>query len=186
MRDLILLLGGARAGKTAEAVRRAVDRGGDVVLIATSDPRDNDAVDRVRRHRAGRPHQWTVVERHEDPGPMLAGYESTTTVILDCVTLWIANVLFAREREAIEHVEAEIDRQIDALLECCAVATGELIVVSNEVGLGVVPSYPLGRTYRDLLGRANRRLAAHAEEVLVMIAGIPVPIGRFRRPHGSL
>lgn len=185
MRDLLLLLGGARAGKTAEAVRRAVDRGGDVVLIATSDPQDDDAVNRVRHHRAGRPQQWTVVERHENPAPILAGYASTPTIVLDCVTLWVANLLLARERESIEQVEAEIDRQIDALLDVCAAAIGELIVVSNEVGLGVVPAYPLGRSYRDLLGRANRRLAAEANEVLVMIAGIPVPIGHFRRPDGS-
>jgi adenosyl cobinamide kinase/adenosyl cobinamide phosphate guanylyltransferase len=179
VRDLVLLLGGVRSGKSAAAVRLAATTGRAVTFVATSQPGDGDMRRRIARHRSERPSAWATIEAPEWPGRAVRQV-GDSVIIVDCVTVWVSNLLLRLDALSDDAVEAEIDAQVDDLLAARESGAGQLIVVSNEVGLGVVPPYPLGRRFRDLLGHVNRRLAAEATEVTLMIAGIPVPIGQFR------
>jgi adenosyl cobinamide kinase/adenosyl cobinamide phosphate guanylyltransferase len=157
---LTLLLGGARSGKSALAVRMATEAGRPVVFVATGEAGDAEMAERVRLHRESRPADWTTVEEPlelrralDDAGDAL--------VVVDCLTLWVANALERGWSAArIEEHAAE-----------AASRAGDTIAVSNEVGLGVVPATPLGRTYRDVLGRVNAIWAAAADEALFVVAG---------------
>ena len=181
---LTLLLGGARSGKSSLAVDWARRHAQRVTFIATARPTDDEMARRIARHRAERPAHWQTLELPRGVGRALRRQPPQAEVcVLDCLTLLVSNVLLdtvspeapdpARAQEA---VEAEIAALLDAVdaLPCA------WIVVSNEVGAGLVPAYPLGRLFRDLLGWANRTLAARADEVYYLIAGIPVPLHRFR------
>lgn len=190
MGKLTLILGGARSGKSSFAEQRAREAGGDQVLyIATSETKDQEMEHRVIKHRAERPSSWVTVEAPRDVAQALlkAGSESSF-ILLDCMTFLVANHLM---KAAAPHddpfgdpssdpfednIEAEVVAEVEALVEFVQRSEAELLVVSNEVGLGVVPPYELGRAYRDILGRANQILAAHADEVLFLISGIPMQI----------
>jgi adenosylcobinamide kinase / adenosylcobinamide-phosphate guanylyltransferase len=167
---LTLLLGGARAGKSALAVRRARAFGGPVVFVATAEAGDAEMAERIARHRAERDPDWTTVEAPLDLAGALTAAPAAACVIVDCLTLWVANLL--------ERGDAEIVRLAE---EAAALAAqrGPTIAVSNEVGLGVVPGSALGRRYRDLLGRVNAVWADAASEAALVVAGRPLWLGRF-------
>jgi adenosylcobinamide kinase/adenosylcobinamide-phosphate guanylyltransferase len=185
-RRLILILGGARSGKSAYAEALAASVAGErpVVYVATATASDEEMEARIAAHRANRPGQWRTVEAPLDPAgalhrdPTLA---EAPVVLLDCVTLLAGNLLVDAASQDMNESdlaagETRLERALDALLDLFARSHFTLIVVSNEVGMGVVPAYPLGRTYRDILGRANARLARAADATLLMIAGLPVEI----------
>ena len=187
-KELILILGGARSGKSAFAERLAAARAGEVLFVATATAGDEEMARRIAAHRAARPAGWRLLEapvavadRLADDG-ILAGVE---TVLLDCLTLLVSNLLLAHEASGGEEVTRRVDAEIDALLRCFDFDEGAAswLIVSNEVGLGLVPPYPLGRIFRDLLGRANQRLAARADRVYLMVAGLPLDIKALS--HGS-
>jgi adenosylcobinamide kinase/adenosylcobinamide-phosphate guanylyltransferase len=185
-RRLVLILGGARSGKSAyaEAFAASIAREQTILYVATATAGDDEEMrQRIAAHRANRlPHWWTV-EAPLDPAGALErelAQVSAPVVLLDCVTLLAANLLFDGapydgEVDA-DAGEARLERALDALLALYERSRFTLIAVSNEVGMGVVPAYPLGRAYRDMLGRANARLARAADATLLMIAGIPVEI----------
>jgi adenosyl cobinamide kinase/adenosyl cobinamide phosphate guanylyltransferase len=169
---LTLILGGARSGKSSFAQQLARERGGDDVLfVATAEARDEEMVSRIEKHRAARP-MWTTLEAPRDVARAVATAPRTRVVLLDCVTLWVSNVLLAGEQVAEETMLCELDD----LLAWYRTASVELIVVSNEVGLGIVPADPLTRSYRDLLGTVNQRLAAAADQVFWLVAGLPIEV----------
>jgi adenosylcobinamide kinase / adenosylcobinamide-phosphate guanylyltransferase len=163
--SLTFLLGGARSGKSALATELAALWGGRVTLIATGEARDDEMAARIEAHRAERPAEWETVEEPLDLQAALAAVPVDVGVIVDCLSLWVANMI---ER-------GDGDDDVQALSErAAAVArkrTSPTIVVSNEVGLGVVPASPLGRRYRDLLGRVNAQWAAAADEAALVVAG---------------
>jgi adenosyl cobinamide kinase/adenosyl cobinamide phosphate guanylyltransferase len=167
---LTVLLGGARSGKSALAVELAVRRGSDAVTyLATSPtiPDDDDLARRIARHRAERPAAWTTIEEPLDIAGALARV-ATPVVVVDCVTVWAGNMLHhGRTEQAI--LEAS-----DAAI--AAVAGRDAVVVSNEVGLGIVPVNELAREYRDVLGRVNQRWVAAADRALFMVAGRALPL----------
>lgn len=172
--DFILLLGGARSGKSAAAERLA-HAGRRVLFIATAEALDEDMTRRIAAHRDRRPGAWDTLEEPLDPAgraePILSGYD---TVVLDCLTLWVSNLLLRHEDES-----AAEDLILDAasrLLDLIERSTATWIVISNEVGLGVVPPSPLGRTYRDALGRVNQLAAARAARVYLMVAGLALDV----------
>jgi adenosylcobinamide kinase/adenosylcobinamide-phosphate guanylyltransferase len=141
---------------------------------------------RIEAHRASRPPGWRTVEATRNTGGAIAPeLGSARTVLLDCLTLLVANCLDGSSEEATAEREAQlwsgVEHELTSLL---AVTTGRchLILVSNEVGMGLVPPYPLGRLYRDLLGRANQRVAAAADSVYFMVAGIPVDLKTLPSP----
>ncbi len=192
---LILILGGARSGKSAFAERLAANSGKTVAFIATATAGDDEMRERIARHRASRPPQWhTIEEPHDLAGALRQAYTLADVALLDCVTLWLGNMLLQepgeRERDNQENAEPHSanslfhERSLQHIAALLAViqsaqAGKTLIVVSNEVGLGIVPAYPLGRLYRDTLGYVNQRLAQAAERVYLMVAGLAVDIKRL-------
>ncbi len=171
---LTLILGGARSGKSDFAQTLARKRGGDAVLfVATAEARDDEMCARIEAHRARRPAAWQTVEAPRDVVQALQNaHSSPRVVVIDCLTLLASNILLADQRD----VEARLANEVDALLAWQRTHATEMIVVSNEVGWGIVPDYPLGRAYRDLLGVINQRVARQADKVFLMVAGLPVEL----------
>jgi adenosylcobinamide kinase / adenosylcobinamide-phosphate guanylyltransferase len=162
---LTLLLGGARSGKSALAVKRALAHDGPVAFVATAEAGDDEMAERIARHRAEREPGWDTVEEPLDLAGALAGAPAGAFVIVDCLSLWIANLLLRGDDDAaIERLAAEA--------AALAAARGApTVAVTNEVGMGVVPASESGRRYRDLLGRANAAWAELADEALLVVAG---------------
>lgn len=184
MAKLSLLLGGARSGKSRFAQELASTYNGLVVYIATAQPLDQEMAQRVAKHRAERPANWKTLEI---PRQVAQGYQESglkpAVVLLDCLTLLVSNVILAgSSTEDIDSDQAlaAVHSEIEALIETIHTDTAHWIIVSNEVGMGLVPPYPLGRVYRDALGIANQRLAAVADEVFLLVAGIPLPLHPYR------
>ena len=162
---LTFLVGGARSGKSTLALRLAGESGRTVVFVATSEPRDEEMVARIERHRRERRAEWSTVEAPLDLSSALAAAPEEACVVLDCLTLWTSNALEAGwNDEAVAQAAEEVAR-------LAASRAAPTVVVSNEVGLGVVPDTPLGRRYRDVLGRVNAIFAAAAERACLVVAG---------------
>jgi adenosyl cobinamide kinase/adenosyl cobinamide phosphate guanylyltransferase len=175
---LTVLLGGARSGKSALAVEIASRGGNDVTYLATSPtiPGDHDLAERIARHRAERPTSWITIEEELDI-PAALRRVATPVVIVDCLTVWTGN-LFHHGRNESAILDAS-DAAIVAVTHRDLVA----VVISNEVGLGIVPDNELAREYRDALGRVNQRWVAAADHALLMVAGRALPL---HEPHGLL
>jgi adenosylcobinamide kinase / adenosylcobinamide-phosphate guanylyltransferase len=170
---VILVLGGVRSGKSRYAQQLAA-RGGRVALIATAEGRDEDMRQRIAHHRKERPASWTTIEAPIDlPGALNECGASFETIVVDCLTLWASNLL-EREQGNLERVFQQTESLADSLHRCAA----SVVLVSNEVGSGIVPDNELGRVYRDVLGVINQRIAAVADEVVLLVAGCPVSIKR--------
>jgi adenosylcobinamide kinase / adenosylcobinamide-phosphate guanylyltransferase len=179
-KQLTLILGGARSGKSTYAETLAAEGGRHVLYVATAQAWDEEMTLRIANHRAQRPATWYTLEASCDVGQTITAalqIHTPAVILLDCLTLLASNIITALpetvdEREATAALQVEVD----ALLAAYAQSDTTWIIVSNEVGLGIVPAYPLGRIYRDALGRANQRLAAVADEVLFMVAGLPMTV----------
>jgi len=178
--NLTFILGGARSGKSALAEERARTFGDDVVYCATAEVLDEEMKTRVTLHQERRPQAWRTVEAPRHAAEKLKDalqHKSAACVLFDCLSILTSNVLLTLDenvREA-EAFEALCTQELDELFQLIeSTPQTRWIIVSNEVGMGVVPAYKLGRTYRDLLGRANQAVAAHAAEVIFMIAGLPL------------
>jgi adenosylcobinamide kinase/adenosylcobinamide-phosphate guanylyltransferase len=169
---LTLLLGGARSGKSTAAVRRAAASGAAVVFVATGEPRDEEMAARIARHRAGRPAGWQTVEAPEQVADALQLAPESATVIVDCLSLWVSNLL---EKGL---GDDEIVAVARAAAEQAAARAGLTLAVSNEVGMGIVPMHPLGRRYRDLLGVVNAVWADAADEAVLVVAGRQLTLDR--------
>jgi adenosylcobinamide kinase / adenosylcobinamide-phosphate guanylyltransferase len=190
---LILILGGARSGKSAFAERLAANSGRTVAFIATATADDDEMRERIARHRASRTREWHTLEEPLDlAGAVLQAYKLADVVLLDCITLWLGNMLMQESgqvesddkgKEATSNLfDERALKQIEALLAVIQSAEPHktLIVVTNEVGLGIVPAYALGRVYRDTLGYVNQMLAQAADRVYLMVAGLAVDIKRLQ------
>jgi adenosylcobinamide kinase/adenosylcobinamide-phosphate guanylyltransferase len=169
---ITLVLGGARSGKSSYAQQVAADRGGRVLFCATAQPLDEEMHERIQAHRRSRPPGWDTLEITDGLAAALEG--KTDAVIIDCITLLTANCI----GEAMDYRAAEkvIDDEVDGLINLMRHADCSFILVSNEVGGGIVPDNRLARVYRDALGRANQRLARSADEVILMTAGLPMKL----------
>lgn len=189
MGKLTLILGGARSGKSTYAEKRAKERGGNnVIYLATSEVKDDEMQERVEKHRAARPAAWVTIEAPRNAAQALRHARPAKVILLDCLTFLVSNYLLntaAPKDDPFDEpednpfdpkIEAQILAELDALLVYVQEKDAEMLVVSNEVGLGLVPAYTLGRAYRDLLGRANQHLARHADEVLFLVAGLPMQV----------
>ena len=159
MGNVTLLIGGARSGKSALAVEMGRRHAGDVVMIATAEPFDDDLRERIARHRNDRP-DWPTIEAPIDLGAAIASAPADAMLIVDCITVWVGNEL---------HHRGEIDPTNVAT--ALGGRLGPSVVITNEVGLGVHPETDLGRRYRDDLGRANQLIAAVATTTLLLVAG---------------
>ena len=178
MAALTFVLGGARSGKSRHAqelAERAVGRdGGGVLYVATAAAGDGEMAARIARHRASRPAGWTTVEEPLRVSAAVArAGAGTGAILVDCLTLLVSNLLLAHEAEGDEAAEAAVLAEVGALLAAARAAAAErVILVANEVGLGVVPAYPLGRAFRDAAGRVNQLVAREADEVHFLVAGL--------------
>jgi adenosylcobinamide kinase / adenosylcobinamide-phosphate guanylyltransferase len=158
---LVVLLGGARSGKSALAVELARRSGAPVTVIATAEALDAEMAERIAAHRAERPAAWRTVEEPLELRAAIEDVPSADTLVVDCLSLWVASVL---ERDGVE-------REAAAAASAAAARPGLTVAVSNEVGLGVVPATPLGRAYRDVLGRVNASWVAVADDAALVVAG---------------
>lgn len=164
--DLTLVLGGARSGKSRHAEALVAAAPGPRVYIATAQVWDEEMADRVARHRQDRGPGWTTVEEPLDlPGALRRHAVAGTNVLVDCLTLWLSNLMMD---------EADIPARTAQLLETLAAVEGRVVLVSNEVGLGIVPDNALARRFRDHAGRLHQDVAALAGRVLFIAAGLPM------------
>ena len=172
MSRLILVLGGARAGKSAFALRLAEERLGDGkgCFIATAQALDNEMTERIARHREERSAKWITIEEPYQLDDALLQAAEFTVVLIDCLTLFVSNWLLRPENAREQTMQTIVERLI------ARVDSQTVICVSNEVGLGIVPDNPLARTFRDLLGRVNQQFAAAADEVYLVVAGLPLKL----------
>lgn len=181
---LVFITGGARSGKSVFAERYAARSGKKIIYVATAEARDGEMTERIEAHRGRRPSGWTTVEE-----PLLLDLvirhhgDSDTLILVDCLTMLVSNHLLARGGTAGEGLESperqrEILGEIGTYLQKTAAAAREspadVVIVSNEVGMGLVPDSPLGRLFRDLTGRANQEIASLSDEVFVLFSGLPL------------
>jgi len=166
---LSVVLGGVRAGKSTYAQQLA-EAGERVLFVATAEALDDDMTKRIRAHQEARPSEWDTLEEPLDIvgslAPILRRYD---TVLLDCLTLWVSNLMLAETK-------ADITAEAGRLLDLYRAGDASWIVVSNEVGLGIIASTRLGRVYAEELGRVNQIVAAEADEVYLMAAGLPLSL----------
>jgi adenosyl cobinamide kinase/adenosyl cobinamide phosphate guanylyltransferase len=176
-RPLVVILGGTRSGKSRFGRDRAVAlaAGGAVVYVATALPGDPELDERIALHRRDRPAAWLTVNATRDLATTIRGIAPGSTILLDGLTLWVS-LLIGDERPS---VPAITDGPIDGVREALRAHAGPVIVVSDEVGLGLVPMDPIGRAFRDILGIAHQRLVADSDEAWLMVAGraIALPPG---------
>lgn len=194
---LILILGGARSGKSSYAESLATQMAGarSVLYVATATAEDDDMRARIGAHRAARPASWTTLEAPRDPAAALLAHDAVAphaaetargVAIVDCITLLVSNLLLGgpdatvdpeqMDAASVDAAESRVQQATTRLLDVYRAGSRSLLLVSNEVGMGVVPPYALGRIYRDLLGRVNARLAAEADHVVLMLAGLPIEV----------
>lgn len=186
---LVLVIGGARSGKSEFAQSLAAKAGGKTCFVATAEAGDAEMRDRILRHRLNRPREWDTVEL--EGGRYLAKYPSKgRVVIMDCLTVYLSNLMAAHgldqlcedkasmSQRELARREKEIVREALSLIGELRQCSRLLILVTNEVGMGLVPPYRSGRYFRDLAGQLNRKLAEEADEVYLVVAGLPLCLKR--------
>ena len=167
-KEIILITGGARSGKSQYAERRAVEMGGTPLYVATAEANDEEMAQRIAEHRKRRGTQWrTIEEPLELSEALLAERGKTDCALVDCLTLWISNLL-------IRHDDKYAREKVEELIVQLPQLNFHLVFVTNEVGSGIVPDNPLARKFRDLAGWTNQRMAQAANEVILMVAGVPI------------
>lgn len=172
--SLTVLLGGARAGKSALALELAGHHDGPVVYVATAEPGDDEMAARIAQHRHERPAEWRTVEEPFELRSALASVEPESCVVVDCLTLWVSNLLTRGD---------DVVAEAEAIAELAAGRAAPTIVVSNEVGLGIVPASPVAREYRDVLGAVNAAFVRRAADAAFVVAGRALPLQEGWRPH---
>lgn len=186
----VLIIGGARSGKSGFAQELALKRGEPVLFVATATAGDEEMAQRIDQHQRTRPAAWSTLEAPTHIGDEIPGQiGEAKVVIVDCITLLLNNV-FARydhqgEQIDASAVEREVTAEIEGLIGCINRVDARFIMVTNELGTGLVPPSRVARLYRDLLGRANQRLAEVSEEVYLLVAGIPVRLKPAQELRGG-
>ena len=178
--DLTLVLGGIRSGKSAFAEQIIKDLHGPTLYLATGLATDPEMEARIQRHRASRPSDWVTLEEPLNLAPVLdaalADSDPPKAVLVDCLDVWVSNMLLDKEDQDRPQIESETLSSLDALLETCSRYAADVVMVSSEVGLSLVSTYALGRGFQDILGLVNQRVAAVADRVYLVVAGIPLEI----------
>ena len=173
MGRIIFITGGARSGKSAFAENQALHLGSPVSYLATAQGFDDEMAERIKLHQERRGEEWKTIEEPLHLSQALACCDGTTeAVLVDCLTLWLTNLLFLYEDQ--EEAEERILEEMQRLITTMRGMVTTIIIVSNEIGMGIVPENRLARLFRDIAGRANQMVAAAADEVHVVISGIPL------------
>jgi adenosylcobinamide kinase / adenosylcobinamide-phosphate guanylyltransferase len=163
---LTFVIGGARSGKSRYAEGLIAALLPPWTYVATAEAGDHEMIARIRAHRKRRGANWRTIEAPRDVDAALAA-NGAGPVLIDCLTLWLSNLMLA---------EMDIEQEIEKLEAALAAVAAPVVVVANEVGLGIVPSFPLGRRFRDMQGILNQRIAARADRVIFMVAGLPLAL----------
>lgn len=164
--QITLILGGTRSGKSSFAQALAEKNEKSLVYIATAEAFDQEMTDRIERHQQDRGPAWQTVEESHDIAAVIAAHSSSqATLLIDCLTIWLSNLMLA---------DSDVEAALEKLIDTLKAAPGSVILVSNEVGSGIVPESPLGRKFRDESGRMNQRLAAISDNVALIVAGLPL------------
>jgi len=194
---LIFILGGARSGKSAYALKLAESTPGKRLYLATAEALDDEMAARIKKHKKERVNTWTTIEepirvadvirKNNPPSPPFAkggqgglSGKKYNVILLDCLTLWISNLMHTANRSSPLAGEGKgggrITKEIHSLISACKNSQANIVIVSNEVGLGIVPDNPLARQFRDIAGYANQKIAQAADEMYFVAAGIPVKV----------
>lgn len=170
----IFITGAARSGKSFFAEKMAARLKGEVTYIATCVPADDEMRDRVARHQSRRPQSWRTIEEDLEPARVIKDFDQPGNIfLLDCLTLLVSNLIL---QPGEERGEEEVLERIAELARVSYESASHVIIVSNEVGWGIVPGDPLSRLYRDIIGRANQKMALSADEAYLTVAGIPIEL----------
>lgn len=185
---VILILGGTASGKSELAERVGASRGGSVCYVATADPRDSEMRRRIEIHRARRPSTWQTLEVQRGLAQALAAAPPSPVVILESLGMLVANHLGSPRRRgpSLLKLRPAIEEEVTRFLGICGDWQATAIVVSEEVGLGIVPAIPLARRFADVLGWVNQQVGGRADEVYLVVAGIPIPLKGHSSSAGSL
>ena len=165
---LIFILGGARSGKSTYALKLAESTPGKRLYLATAEALDDEMAERIKKHKRGRGNNWTTIEEPVKIADVIAKDKKHDVILLDCITIWLSNL--------ITNSASKIENYINSLVSACKKTKANIIVVSNEVGLGIVPDNPLAREFRDIAGIANQKIAAAADETYFVVSGIGVKV----------
>ena len=184
MSKVILVTGGARSGKSNFAEKLCKDQNNNTAYIATSIPFDDEMKERVKKHKESRPQNWKTYEIYKDIYTIINDISKEhKTVILDCVTLLVNNLMFTYGIDVDKATSKELDElenyirdQIEKLLDAVKKTNLYFVIVSNEIGMGIVPANKLSRIYTDIIGRINQQIATHSDEVYFVVSGIPMKI----------
>ncbi len=184
MGKLILITGGARSGKSIFAEKKVAEFGNNILYIATARPSDDEMVLRVEKHRKQRPSDWVTMEIYEDMAKTIdAAKIKEEAILLDCVTIMVANLFFENDvdwenldRVEIETIENKVAAQISNIIKSLTALPIPVVAVTNEIGMGIVTDNKLSRVYRDIVGKANQSFAKAASEVYMCVSGIPICI----------
>lgn len=180
---IIFITGGARSGKSSYAEKLAKEKGGKVTYIATSIPFDEGMENRIQKHKNRRPKNWMTIERYRDFDCVEGSeeYQETDLFLVDCITVMINNLMFYSGLDfdtctpaEVDELEKEIQEEVEKLLVLAR--EKDMIIVSNEVGMGLVPAYKVGSYYRDIAGRINQLIASRANEVFFIVSGLPIKL----------
>ena len=179
----VFISGGARSGKSRFAQELAAGSGEKVLFVATAEALDADMQMRIASHQSQRPESWRILEASTDvAGAIESEAGDCEIILLDCLTLLVSNVFFGDERGFsdteidVNEAESRVLGEVQAIIDLMGKSSVLFIIISNEVGLGIVPENRAARIYRDLLGKANQLVASHADEVYFMVSGIPAKI----------
>ncbi len=169
---LVFILGGARSGKSSFALKLAVSIKGKRLYIATAEALDEEMAERIRKHKKERGNNWTTIEEPIKIADIIKKNKKYDVILIDCLTLWISNLMHKENRSKGQGASGR--KNIETLIDTCANSKTNIIIVSNEVGLGIVPDNPLAREFRDIAGFANQKMAEAADEVYFTVSGIPM------------
>jgi adenosylcobinamide kinase/adenosylcobinamide-phosphate guanylyltransferase len=178
---LILVTGGARSGKSQYVMEQAAKTGKPALFVATAEAGDKEMKARIEEHKKSRPANWKTVEARSNLGVQIENnIGDAQSVIIDCITLLTNNIFMDHIAEGDKFTETKVEdslnTEIESILSSIRRSKAKFYLVTNEVGLGIVPEHPMSRLYRDMLGKVNQKLAKAADDVYLFVAGIPVKI----------
>lgn len=185
MSKIILVTGGARSGKSTFAEKYLIDRFEKVAYIATAIPFDDEMKLRIAKHKAQRPSHWETFEQYKDLDLLVTKIsQSQEACLLDCLTIMVTNCMMDREDidwyhprpELVDDLQKDLLAAVEVLLSRLKTLDLTMVFVTNELGMGVVPENPMARAFRDLAGRVNQLVAAHSDEVYLLVCGLPMAI----------
>jgi adenosylcobinamide kinase/adenosylcobinamide-phosphate guanylyltransferase len=181
MGRIVLVTGGSRSGKSAYAQKLGETLRPPRTFIATCPVLDDEMRERIRKHQQARAaHDWQTVEETANLAEAVRGAKASHVVLVDCLSLWVNNLMYEAQLAGNSVTEDEISRRCQEVLAACAEVSGTVIFVTNEVGMGIIPENALARRFRDLAGRCNQVMAAKADAVTLMVAGLPVELKKER------